>query len=121
MKETTNSTKSTKAMTKFESILTQNFSEIKRSRANLLCDSAKTTQEKLVNDKKAVVLKLKRAIDNLTDLAPSTITQLKLDNFNAEEWVNKLQELRCELYEAEIELDIAQKTYDEFFVESEEE
>lgn len=113
--------KSTKVITKFESILTQNFSEIKRSRANLLCDSAKTTQEKLVNDKKAVVLRIKREIDNLTDIAPSTITQLKLDNFNAEEWVDKLQELRCELYEAEIELDIAQKTYNEFFVETEEE
>ena len=107
-----------KATTKFESILTQNFSEIKKSRAKLLCDSAKTTQEKLVNDKKAVVLKIERDIDELTDLAPSSVTQLKLDRFDAEEWVAKLQDLRCQLYEAKIELDIAQNTYNEFFTES---
>jgi hypothetical protein len=58
-------------------------------------------------------------ITNLTDLAPDSKDSLRPcdANWNANNWVTDLQRAKQDLYNVTIQLDIAQKTYDEYFKE----
>lgn len=101
---------------KFIEMLTARCSDIKASRAANLALAAQTAQSQLVNALQMEYTQLKMAIDAHTDLAPSSAIQLKLDNFDSKEWVEKLQMLKQQAYEKEIDLRLAEETYREFFM-----
>jgi hypothetical protein len=58
-------------------------------------------------------------ITNLTDLAPDSKDSLRPcdANWNPNTLVTDLQRAKQDLYNVKIQLEIAQKTYDEFFKE----
>lgn len=104
-------------MNKFIKNLTLSDSGIKEKRARILGEQAKTAQQDLVTrltkEKNSLDLKL----DSLQDLAPDQNTSLRPggENFNADTWVNQIQDTKIELLNKQIELKIATETFTEWF------
>ena len=56
-------------------------------------------------------------IINLTDLAPTSKDSLApgVQDFNAKQWVEKLQALKIEMYDLDISIKMAKETFAEYF------
>lgn len=104
-------------MSKFLENLKKSNKEIRESRAKNLASTVDIAQQSLINDLKTKQLQLQQAIENHVDLSPTNADDLGPQELNATEWVLKLQELKEELTEVEVQLKIAQSTYDEWFSE----
>ena len=59
-------------------------------------------------------------IANLTDFAPETTDSLRPGdkNWDAAEWARELQETKEQLYDVNIQLKLANETYEEYFKET---
>lgn len=104
-------------MSKFLENLKKSNKEIRESRAKNLASTVDIAQQSLMNDLKTKQLQLQQAIENHVDLSPTNADDLGPQELNAIEWVLKLQKLKEELLEVEVQLKIAQSTYDEWFGE----
>ena len=106
-------------MNKFGKLLGSSSKEIRGARAILLSDDARFAQEELVRNLEAQKRELDRSLIAVTDLYPESELTLMVTrkDFNPKAWVSKIQSLKIEVAEKEIELSIAKETYDEWFVE----
>lgn len=105
------------AVSKFFSNLTAGHEGIKEKRANQLTTAAHLAQDALLNRLRNEVNGLETELDKLTDLHPVNSTDLTVggENFNAEEWVNKVQSTKVALLNKQVELKLAVETHTEWF------
>ena len=106
-------------MNKFEEIVGNNSNVVLARRASNLADTAKLSQESLVNALKGQKAKIESKIINLTDLAPTSKDALApgVEDFEADKWVEELQQLKVSLYDIEVSLKLATETYNEYFAD----
>ena len=106
-------------MNKFEEIVGNNSNAVLARRATHLADTAKLSQESLMNTLKTKKAELEGKIINLTDLAPTSKDSLApgVADFNAKNWVEELQNLKLKLYDLEVSIKLANETYSEYFVD----
>lgn len=104
-------------MSKFLNNLTKNASGIKEARAKMVSNTAAAAQQDLIRSLEKQKLTLETTIMNLEDLYPSTSFSLDAtkEGFDAEKWVEEMQEAKIELANKQIELQIARSTFEEFF------
>lgn len=110
-------------MNKLENLLRQNSDQIRETRAKFIADDMKDQQEELVRQLRRDLSGLNRKLTDLTDFYPDSALSLKVvkDSFKAAEWVQDLQNCKMEIRNTEIQLKIAEKTYNEYFKEEENE
>lgn len=108
-------------MSKFRNNLTANVKQIKEQRAKLLESSTKAAQEDLIRKLESEDRVLEDRLMNLEDLAPDSITSLKVGgaDFNATEWVEAVQDVKIKRTEIAIKLEIAKKSLEEYFEDAE--
>mgnify|MGYP003522599740 CR=1 FL=1 len=108
-------------MNKFESIVGNNSNAVLARRAGNLAKTARLSQQSLVNTLEAKKADVEGKIINLTDLAPTSKDSLApgVTDFDAKEWVEKLQSLKLEIYDLDVSIRVARDTYNEFFAEVE--
>ena len=106
-------------MNKFTKLITEGADKTLQRRAEAVSTAAEIAQQNLVNKLKLDKSNLELKITNLTDLAPDSKDSLRPcdANWNANTWVTDLQKAKQDIYNVTIQLDIAKKTYDEFFKE----
>lgn len=109
-------------MNKFMSILSDNTSEALKRRADLISQNAEIAQTNLINKLKQDKLELENKVISLTDMSPQTTDSLTPNsgNFDAKTWVIEMQKTKQELHNINIQIKLAQETFDEFFTEKEE-
>lgn len=101
----------------FISNLTKSNTEIKETRAKRIATQAEMAQDELVRSLKTRVLDLEAKLDDLEDLSPNSTMSLNptRGEFKAKEWVCEMHDVKVQLANAKLELEIAQKTYDKYF------
>ena len=104
-------------MNKFESIVGNNSNAVLARRAGNLAKTARLSQQSLVNTLEAKKAEIEGKIINLTDLAPTSKDSLApgVTDFDAKEWVEKLQSLKLEMYDLDISIKMAKETFAEYF------
>ncbi len=104
--------------TKFEAQIGSTDNEIKLKRMSLLKDQAKQEQEALMQQLDTKKRSLELELAELHDLNPETTVDLKPGgrNFSPQTWVKKTQDLKEQILDVTISLDIATNTYNEWFV-----
>ena len=104
-------------MNKFESIVGNNSNAVLARRAGNLAKTARLSQQSLVNTLEAKKADVEGKIINLTDLAPTSRDSLApgVTDFDAKEWVEKLQSLKLEIYDLDISIKMAKETFAEYF------
>lgn len=106
-------------MKKFQELISDNTSASLQRRAAQIATSAEIAQQNLVNALKQEKTNVELKIVALTDLAPDSTDSLRpgSKDWDAVEWVKKLQNAKQELYQINIQLKLAQETFDEYFSE----
>lgn len=104
-------------MNKFLKMMSQNDSRALQARAGQINTTGEIAQKSLIQALENKKAKLEIAIQDLTDFAPDTTQSLRpgCKNWDPEKWAKDLHNLKVELYGIELELKIAEDTYDEFF------
>lgn len=107
-------------MKKFQKLISLNTNEALVRRAESITTGAEIAQQNLVNSLKQQKIEIELKIANLTDLAPENTTSLRPGgkDWDAVLWVTDLQKAKQDLYTIEIQLKLAQETYDEYFTET---
>ena len=108
-------------MNKFTKLIAEGGDKTLQRRAEAISTAAEIAQQNLVNKLKLEKSNLELKITNLTDLAPDSKDSLRPcdASWNANTWVTELQKTKQDLYNVTIQLDIAKKTYNEFFKDEE--
>jgi len=106
-------------MKKFQELISDNTSASLQRRAAQIATSAEIAQQNLVNALKQEKTNVELKIVALTDLAPDSTDSLRpgSKDWDAVEWVKRLQNAKQELYQINIQLKLAQETFDEYFSE----
>ena len=106
-------------MNKFQKLISSEGDKTLLRRAGSLATSAEIAQQNLVNELKQQKVSLELKITSLTDLAPESRDSLRPGDkdWDAKQWVKDLQDTKQALYMLEIQLKLAQETYDEYFKE----
>ena len=109
-------------MGKFLRMMSQNDSKALVARASQLNTQAKIAQEEIIHKLKLEKSEVEMKIQGLTDFAPDTTDSLRpgVKNWNPTTWAANLQDAKTRLYELNVELKIAQGTFDEFFGDEDE-
>ena len=109
-------------MGKFLKMMSQNDSNVLRARASVINTQAQIQQTNLINALKQKKAEVELKIQALTDFAPDTTQSLRpgTANWNPKEWVTELQNAKVTLAEIELQLKIAEDTYEDFFADDEE-
>ena len=104
-------------MGKFLQMMSQNDSKALVARASQINTQAKIAQSSIVQKLKNDIANVEIEIQNLTDFAPDTTQSLRpgVKGWNPAKWASDLQDAKVRLYELNVELKIAEKTFDEFF------
>ena len=104
-------------MGKFLQMMSQNDSKALVARASQINVQAKIAQQAIVQNLKNEIANVEIEIQNLTDFAPDTTQSLRpgVKGWNPTKWASDLQDAKTRLYELNVELKIAEKTYEEFF------
>ena len=106
-------------MNKFTTLISSNSSETLKRRAATIAQNAEVAQQNLLNNLKQKKIEIDLKIADLTDLAPDSTESLRPGNkdWDAKVWVAELQQAKQDKYSIEIQLKLAQETYDEYFTE----
>jgi len=106
-----------KKVNKFVQLISSNGSEVLKRRAASLATSAEIAQQTIVNQLKNKIASEELALTDLTDLAPETSDSLRpgSSNWKPNEWAEKIQTHKQNLYQLKIQLKLAEETYNEFF------
>ena len=109
--------KETSKTNKFVATLSASDANIKATRAANIGGLAEIEASTLVQNLKKEKLGLENKIANMTDLAPDTTFSLKPggDNFDAAKWVKDLHKASMDLKLKNIELEVAESIYNEWF------
>lgn len=104
-------------MNKFKKLLSQENGGVYERRVDALATQAEIAQQAIVNKLKQEKSKLEIELINLTDLSPETSDSLRpgSKNWNAQEWAKNIQRVKQELHTVNIQLEIAEETYKEYF------
>lgn len=107
-------------MNKFTEQISDTSNQTLKRRASAIAQGAELAQQDIINSLKKEHTELTLKIANLTDLAPDTNDSLRpgSKDWDANKWAQELQETKQKLYFLEIQLKLAQETYDEFFAET---
>jgi len=105
-------------MTKFQQNITAGNSTLAH-RAASLSTAAAIAQEALINRIKAQISDRKLKLQDKLDFAPLTSDSLRPEkpSCSMDEWAKDVQSLKWEIHQAEEQLKIAQRTYDELFTD----
>lgn len=105
-------------MNKFEAMLNQSSSAIRGQRGILVAKNAKKAQEALVRELDDKLDLVEEQLLATTDIYPQSELTLMVttDKFNPQEWVKKLQQLKVQKANLQVELELANETLEEFFV-----
>ena len=106
-------------MNKFIQLISEGADKTLQRRAEAVATAAEIAQQSLVNKLKLEKTNLELKITNLTDLAPDSKDSLRPcdANWDANRWVTELQKAKQDLYNVTIQLEIAEKTFNEYFKE----
>lgn len=104
---------------KFTTNLTLSNQSIKEARARIIGEDTQAASEELLRQLKQDQRDLERRKVALSDLYPESELSLRIakPDFDAKSWVKELQDIGVKLANKAVEIDIAQKTYDEWFTE----
>jgi len=104
-------------MSKFIKNLVKDAEGIKLQRATSLSKETADAQIDLIRGLEKEQRELENQLMNLTDLSPDNAFDLKPGgkNYNATQWVAKMQEIQVALLEVKIQLGVATKTQTEWF------
>lgn len=104
-------------LNKFTQTISDNGDNVLKRRAGNLATTAEIAQQTLINDLKNKKATLELQLANLTDLAPNNKLDLtpSSENWDPNKWVTEVQNIKQQLYNLGIQLQLAQATYDEFF------
>lgn len=104
---------------KFTQLIAANSDQTLQRRAEAIATSAEIAQQNIVNALKQKKTDLALKITNLTDFAPESKDSLRpgSKDWNAQQWAMDLQHAKEELHMVEIQLKIAEETYNEYFKE----
>lgn len=107
-------------MKKFQEIISDNTNASLKRRAAQISTSAEIAQQNLVNALKQEKTNIELKIAGLTDLAPDTTDSLRpgSKDWDAVKWVKDLQTAKQELYQIDIQLKLAEETFNEYFTEN---
>ena len=107
------------ANNKFIKLISDNGSGTLIRRAETISTAAEVAQQNIVNQLKQQKSQLEMKVINLTDFAPETTDSLRPGDkdWDAAKWAKELQETKEQLYDINIQLKIAEETYNEFFKE----
>ncbi len=102
---------------KFTQLISDNGDSVLKRRAGNLATTAEIAQQTLINDLKNKKATLELQLANLTDLAPNNKLDLtpSSESWDPNKWVTEVQNIKQQLYNLGIQLQLAQATYDEFF------
>lgn len=103
----------------FKQMLSETGNALLVKRADQIAQIVEMEQQSLVNNLKKEKFGLENELASLTDLSVRTSDSLTLasKSFNPSEFVSQVQNLKVKLRNKEIELKLAQDTYDEWFKE----
>lgn len=106
-----------KKVNKFVEMITANGNDVLKRRAGSLATSAEIAQQTIVNQLKNKIASEELALADLTDLAPETSDSLRpgSSNWKPNEWAEKIQNHKQNLYQLKIQLQLAEETYKEYF------
>ena len=106
-------------MNKIVKTMLESSSEILKKRATMIATNIEIEQTNYINSLKQEIMKTEMKIQDLLDFAPDSTDSLRpaSKNFNAKQWVKELNEANMNLYELKISLELAEKTFEELFVE----
>jgi hypothetical protein len=106
-------------MSKFVTNLVQDAEGIKKQRADILASETSDAQTDLIKDLEKQKRELNKELMNLTDLSPENAFDLRPGgaNYNAVNWVERMQTIQEDLMEIQIRLNIALATQKEWFSE----
>lgn len=106
-------------MNKFTELISNNTSSTLTRRASSIATAAEIAQQNIVNQLKQKKSEVELQIINLTDLAPESSDSLRPGDkdWDAKEWALQLQEAKQTLYNINIQLKLAEETYNEYFTE----
>ncbi len=107
------------ANNKFIKLISDNGNGTLIRRAETISTAAEVAQQNIVNQLKQQKSQLEMKVINLTDFAPETTDSLRPGDkdWDAAKWAKELQETKEQLYDINIQLNIAEDTYNEFFKE----
>lgn len=107
-------------MNKFTELISDTSNATLKRRASAIAQNAEIAQQTIVNNLKKERTELELRKENLTDLAPETNDSLRpgSKDWNADAWAKELQEVKQKMYFLDIQIKLAQETYDEYFKES---
>ena len=108
-------------MNKFVTGLVQDAQGIKKQRATALGKETADAQIDLIRALEKEKRELDNELMNLTDLSPKNEYDLRPTSkaFNATNWVKKLQDIKVELENVKVQLEIALETQEEWFGDAE--
>ena len=104
----------------FTQNLTKSNDSIKKTRAERIGKAAERSQRALVDSLEKQVDDLENQLEDLEDLSPDSelsLQPVKDGEFDADAWVNNIQETKVSLANLKLELEVAQKTYAKYFTE----
>ena len=106
-------------MGKFNSLLNSSASTIKGVRAALVTETAQFEQEELVRTLGTQLRNKKNALLTITDIYPNSTLSLSVvkPEFDAKAWVRDIQNLKVEIANLKVELELAEETMTEWFGE----
>jgi hypothetical protein len=102
---------------KFAQLISNNGDNVLQSRADKLATTAEIAQQTLINNLKNKKANLELKLIQLTDLAPTNKMDLtpNSENWDPNTWVSEVQNVKQELYQLNIQLQLAEDTFKEFF------
>lgn len=106
-------------MNKFTELITEGANKTMQRRAKSVATAAEIAQQNLINELKFEKSNLELQLTRLTDLAPNSRDSLRpcdID-WDPHDWAKEIQETKMSLRDVTIQLDIAQNTYNEFFLD----
>lgn len=108
----------TKKTAKFEAILGKTGNQVLKRRASVIAEAAEAKMKRKVDDIKEHIRDLKIKLMDLEDLSVKNTQALTIaENFNADEWVQDVFDVRMEIRDLTIELEVAEAAYNEYFVD----
>lgn len=101
----------------FTASLTRGNEAIRGDRARVACSAAERAQRKIIDGIKDKLDKLIIERENLSDLNPRNTTSLVFagGNFDGEVWAHRMNSIELDLVNLEVELQVAENTYDKWF------
>jgi len=107
-------------MNRFTELISDTTNATLKRRASAIAQAAEIAQQNIVNGLKKKQTQLTLKVQALTDLSPDSTESLRpgSKDWDADKWATELQQTKQELYFVEVQLKLANETFDEYFKET---